>query len=363
MIARQNMKIRTTRWVIRMTVMAMAMAAATSPTAAAETAFTYQGQLKQDGVPITGSADLEFRLWDEAGSGEPPTGGSQVGPTLTFDGLGGNPAPVDVVNGLFTVQLDFGNGAFTGDARWLEIVVTYPSGGGVPISLSPRQPITPAPYALALPGLWAQHNATSPNLIGGHQDNMVTVDVTAATISGGGMDGMTNRVTDRGGTVGGGMDNQAGDDAGTTLDTRDATVAGGSGNTASGLQSAVGGGLNNTASESYSTVAGGYLNRALGGTSVVSGGSKNSASAAAAAVAGGYKNNATGDASVVGGGEQNNAGADHATVPVGRTTSPRECSLLRPGNGLKLVMAGHSSGQTVARNHRTTSLPPRRTNS
>ncbi|MHC4695466.1 MAG: hypothetical protein ACYTFA_01840 [Planctomycetota bacterium] len=281
------------------------------------TAIAYQGQLKLGGVPVTGEADFEFRLWDEAGSGDPPTGGNPAGPTLTFDGQGGNPAPIAVVNGMFTVQLDFGDGTFNGDARWLEIVVTYPSGSGVPTALSPRQPITPAPYALALPGLWPQHNATSPNLIGGYNGNAVTANVAGATISGGGQSGLTNRVTDEGGTIGGGRDNQAGDDAGTTIDALDATVAGGSGNTASGLQSTVSGGRNNTASGQYSAVGGGYLNSASDDGSTVSGGSKNSASGELATIAGGYKNTASGDMSAVGGGEQNSVKGNHATVPGG----------------------------------------------
>ena len=66
-------------------------------TAAAEpagTGFTYQGQLKEAGVPVSGTCDFEFTLWDAW------SGGAQVGPTLLFDGYGGNPPPVEVVNGL-----------------------------------------------------------------------------------------------------------------------------------------------------------------------------------------------------------------------------------------------------------------------
>ncbi|UCC32213.1 MAG: hypothetical protein JSU86_08005, partial [Phycisphaerales bacterium] len=102
--------------------------------AAAVTAFTYQGQLKQAGVPVNGTADFVFTLWDAE------AGGESVG---TF-----GPIAVDVVDGLFTVQLDFGAGPFNGDARWLEIDVEFPSGAGNWTTLTPRQPVTPTPYAL-----------------------------------------------------------------------------------------------------------------------------------------------------------------------------------------------------------------------
>lgn len=84
------------------------------------TELTYQGQLKQSGVPVSETCDFEFTLWDDPVA---TLVASQVGPTLTFDGGQGNSPPIDVVNGLFTVELDLGADAFNGDARWLQIDV------------------------------------------------------------------------------------------------------------------------------------------------------------------------------------------------------------------------------------------------
>lgn len=93
------------------------------------TAFTYQGILKQAGAPVDDMVDLEFRLFDVA------TAGAALG-TLAFHG-------VDVVNGLLTIDLDFGSvpGAFDGSERWLEVAVDG-------TTLEPRQRIAVAPYAL-----------------------------------------------------------------------------------------------------------------------------------------------------------------------------------------------------------------------
>ena len=97
------------------------------------TAFTYQGQLNDDGVPAHGSYDLEFTLYDEG------SGGSAVAGPLTN-------SLVALSSGRFTVTLDFGEGAFSGDVRWLEIGVRS-EGGGEFTRLSPRQPLLPSPYA------------------------------------------------------------------------------------------------------------------------------------------------------------------------------------------------------------------------
>ncbi|MFH0980198.1 MAG: hypothetical protein V2A79_01495 [Planctomycetota bacterium] len=91
------------------------------------TAFTYQGQLKVGGVPVSDSVDLECSLWTAA------IGGVQVDVTQSLSN-------VEVVNGLFTVDLDFGPTAFIGNTRWLKIVVN-----GTPLS---RQALTAAPYAI-----------------------------------------------------------------------------------------------------------------------------------------------------------------------------------------------------------------------
>lgn len=105
------------------------------------TAFTYQGQLKQDGAPVTGSCDFQFGLWTAQG------GGSQVGGTYS-------PTAVTVVNGLFEVQIEFGAASFPGEARWLEVAVRCPTGVGGFTPLPPREALTATPYALQTRGLF-----------------------------------------------------------------------------------------------------------------------------------------------------------------------------------------------------------------
>jgi trimeric autotransporter adhesin len=98
------------------------------------TAFTYQGLLNDGAGPANGSYDLTFSVWD-ASSGPSQTGGTQTNLALL------------VSNGLFTVNLDFGAGVFTGDPRWLEISVATNGSANV-VTLSPRQALLPTPYAM-----------------------------------------------------------------------------------------------------------------------------------------------------------------------------------------------------------------------
>lgn len=98
------------------------------------TAFAYQGQLTQSGQPATGSYDLRAILYNAE------AGGSQVGPIITN-------LAVAVSQGVFSVSLDFGTGAFDGSSRWLELAVRT-AGGGAFTGLAPRQALAAAPYAL-----------------------------------------------------------------------------------------------------------------------------------------------------------------------------------------------------------------------
>ncbi len=103
---------------------------------AQDTAFTYQGELRQNNAPVTASVDMIFTLYDAA------TSGNVIGTPIAMTAA--NSDPVQIVDGLFTVRLDFNAPAFltmVDDARWLAVTVN-----GNP--LSPRTKIENSPYAL-----------------------------------------------------------------------------------------------------------------------------------------------------------------------------------------------------------------------
>lgn len=99
---------------------------------AQSTAFTYQGKLRDSGSAANGTYDFEFRLFDAQSDGV------QVGSTSS------KPS-VSVVDGVFTVTLDFG-AAFTGPDRWIEIAVS-PAGAGNFTTLAPRQKLNSTPQS------------------------------------------------------------------------------------------------------------------------------------------------------------------------------------------------------------------------
>ncbi len=94
------------------------------------TAFTYQGQIQDTGTNANGTYTMVFQLYDAA------SGGNQIG--------GPNTNTITLVNGLFSVNLDFGAGAFGGTPRWLDITI---QNGGDSEELTPRVQILPTPYA------------------------------------------------------------------------------------------------------------------------------------------------------------------------------------------------------------------------
>lgn len=103
--------------------------------ATTSSAFTYQGTLNDGATPANGAYDFEFALYDSG------AGSTQVGSTLVLNN-------VAVENGFFTVSLDFGQVAFDGGARWLDISVR-PSGSVSFVGMG-RQELTAVPYALSL---------------------------------------------------------------------------------------------------------------------------------------------------------------------------------------------------------------------
>lgn len=141
----------------RARVLSMCLAAGTALAATAlagpvTTVFTYQGELQVGGVDANGLTDFRFTLFDAA------VGGSQIGATITH-------LNVNVVDGVFTVELDFGDAAFLGEERWLSIEVRKPAGGGGYTTLSPRQPVLATPYAMALRLPLSQNHDTADNVL------------------------------------------------------------------------------------------------------------------------------------------------------------------------------------------------------
>ena len=328
----------------------------------AQTAISYQGQLQDAEGPFDGTPGMEFRLYDS------PEDGNQVGNTKTF------PA-IEVTDGLFQVELDFGD-VFDASPLYLEVEVA----GNI---LTPRQPVTAAPTAVSALNLssagvaelddryWKQGGnagttpgsdfigtsdntplelhvdgnralriepGNGPSVIAGSAANQVTDGAVGAMIAGGNSS-EGNRVSDDFGTVAGGADNRAGSDDGDASSDRWAAVGGGQENTASGpravvggghrneasgLNSTVGGGNSNTASTSYSTVAGGNRSTAAGFYSTVGGGAHNSVQARFGVIGGGgwtdsddrpnTSNVVHDEYGTVAGGGNNQAGSDDGNV-------------------------------------------------
>jgi hypothetical protein len=94
-----------------------------------DNAINYQGVLKEDGIPVTGTRDMTFRKYSDNACT------TQIGGDITVTG-------VQVTNGLFSAKVDVNQADFNGQALWVEVEV-----GGTKLGC---QEILPVPYALSL---------------------------------------------------------------------------------------------------------------------------------------------------------------------------------------------------------------------
>jgi hypothetical protein len=131
----------------------------------------YQGQLTENGVPAVGTYDFQFVLYTAQ------TGGEILGSFLNEG--------IILTNGLVKAPLDVGRVPMNDQESWLEIAVRLSGSGEAYTVLSPRQRLTPTPYAIL-----AQHERWS--LIGvpvgfpssGAKDTVITDEVAALATAG-----------------------------------------------------------------------------------------------------------------------------------------------------------------------------------
>ena len=135
-----------------------ALLAGASRTSAQGTAFTYQGRLNSGTNPANGVYDFQSLLFTNATSGPPLIG-------VFASNLG-----VGVTNGLFTMTMQFlpGNPFSAGQPLWLDLSVRT-NGSGAYTNLSPRQKITPVPYAT--------YAATAASYTGAVADSQLSANI------------------------------------------------------------------------------------------------------------------------------------------------------------------------------------------
>jgi hypothetical protein len=136
-----------------------------------DSTFTYQGQLRNAGQLVNGSVDVRFTLWDS------DVGGTQIGNTNSFTNY-------PLTDGRFALGLNFGNGAFNGDQRWVQVEFRSPAGVGQYLTLNPRDKIMATPYALyALNGTASQwdYNPKTQSLTAAVNVSKVGIGTTTPT--------------------------------------------------------------------------------------------------------------------------------------------------------------------------------------
>ena len=124
------------------------------------TAFTYQGSLYSNGLPVDGIYSMRFIARSAA------TNGTSLGSVTN--------APVGVTNGLFTTIVDLGN-VFTTSPLFLEIGVRTNGSTGTFIVLNPTQPFTSSPFSVQ--ALNAQYSQGSASYLGGIADSQLSTNI------------------------------------------------------------------------------------------------------------------------------------------------------------------------------------------
>ncbi|MEQ8771145.1 MAG: tail fiber domain-containing protein [Phycisphaerales bacterium] len=126
----------TARQTIAKLILAAGIAAATAAPASAQTEFTYQGVLENNGSPVTGTENIRFRVFDAQ------SGGNLIAETTQN---------VDVVDGVFTAPLNLGTlNTIDPSSAWLEPAVSL---GGGSFDVLGRQKLTAAPFAMNTRGI------------------------------------------------------------------------------------------------------------------------------------------------------------------------------------------------------------------
>ena len=113
------------------------------------TGFNFQGRLNDGTNPANGSFDLQFRLYDAI------VGGNQINAVA--------PRPnTTLINGVFSVTLDFGATAFNNpNSIFIEIAVRPNGSPNAYTILGPRQQLTVVPFAVRSATATLADNATN----------------------------------------------------------------------------------------------------------------------------------------------------------------------------------------------------------
>lgn len=102
--------------------------------------FAFQGRLTVDGIPANGTFDFQFYLYDA------DTSGMQINAPESRS--------LSVTNGIFNTALSFGldSPLESGNDYWVEVRVKKPADASYTL-LTPRQRLSPAPYAITAAGI------------------------------------------------------------------------------------------------------------------------------------------------------------------------------------------------------------------